>query len=98
MFSGQKLDRKDCSGKNSISILGKFALWKTATRKDYDCRRAVRSQSEPFETKINEDKKKYLTAGPKRQPSPDYNDRTYGNSVWWRNLKCGDLSLVDLIT
>ena len=63
---------------------------KCKPKKDWECRLAESSQSEPFETKINEDKKTYLIAAPKGPPSPDYNASTYANSVWWRYLKCGD--------
>ena len=63
---------------------------KRKRKKECDCRRAELSQSEPFETKINENKKNWLIAGPKRQPLPDYRPRTYVNTVWWRNLKSGD--------
>ena len=66
---------------------------KRKRKKECDCRRAERSQSETFETKINEDKKKWLISGPKGQPPPDYKARTYVNSVWWRNLKSGDFVL-----
>ena len=89
-FEDQKIKGTKIRSKRITQEKTHFKFYETALcekwkpKKDWECRLAERSQSELFERKINEDKKKYLIAGPKGQPSPDYNARTYGNSVWWR--------------
>ena len=89
-FKKQKSDAKIAEEKLQCQFYEKSRFETWIPKKDWESRRADRSQSEPCETKKIEDKNKYLIVGTKGQSSPDYNARTYGISVWWRNLKCGD--------
>ena len=73
--------KKDCSNKTHFQFYEKVLCEKWKPKNDWECLLAERSQSEPSETKIGEDKNKFLIAGPKGQHSPDYNARTFGNSV-----------------